>query len=82
MSRYFFHLRRNGGYVPDEEGDEFATADDARANAVSAVRELIAARIKSGHAVVDDQMDVTDETGTLQFTISFHDVVQGQLLKR
>lgn len=81
MSRYFFHLRQEGSTVLDEEGDDFATLEEARASAVTAVRELIAARIKTGNSVSDEYMDVTDEAGEVRLSLSFHDVVRSQLRK-
>ena len=79
MTRYFFHIRRNGEAVRDGEGDEFATIDDARSSAIKAVRELVAARIKNGQMVPDEHIEVHDETGKLQFSVSFHAVVRDHL---
>ncbi|MBW6425414.1 hypothetical protein KX729_28725 [Rhizobium sp. XQZ8] len=81
MNRYFFHIRRSDGNVFDEEGDECANVEDARNNAFDAVRELIAAQIKSGVAISDAHMDVHNEAGTLQFSPSFHAIIQEQLKK-
>jgi hypothetical protein len=81
MSRYFFHLRRNGETISDVEGDEFPNVDAARASAVNAVREMAAALIKSGQDVPDECMDVSDDDGRLMFSVSFHDVVRNQLKK-
>lgn len=79
MTRYFFHIRRNGEVVRDGEGDDFATVDDARSNALKAVRELVAARIKNGQNVPDEHIDVRNEADELQFSISFHQVVRDHL---
>ncbi len=82
MTRYFFHIRRNGEVVRDGEGDEFATMDDARSSAIKAVRELVAARIKNGEVVPDEHLDVRDEADALKFSISFHQVVRDHLKLR
>ncbi|CDZ33893.1 Hypothetical protein NGAL_HAMBI1145_20330 [Neorhizobium galegae bv. officinalis] len=79
MTRYFFHIRRNGETVLDEEGGEFASLDDARISAVNAVRELVAAKIKRGLMILNDHMEVRDEADALQLVISFHEVIEGQL---
>ena len=34
MPRLHFHIRENGRFIPDEEGQEFARSDDARKEAV------------------------------------------------
>ena len=79
MTRYFFHIRRNGETVLDEEGGEFASLDDARISAVNAVRELVAAKIKRGLMILNEHMEVRDEADALQLVISFHEVIEGQL---
>lgn len=81
MTRYFFNLRKDVDVVSDVEGDEFPDIDTARMSAINAVREMAAARIKAGQIVADEYMDVSDETGTLLFSVSFHDVVQNHLKK-
>lgn len=81
MNRYFFNLRRDADIVSDVEGDEFPNDDAARTSAVNAVREMAAARIKTGQIVADEYMDVSDEAGAVLFSISFHDVVQNHLKK-
>ncbi|WP_430037894.1 DUF6894 family protein [Neorhizobium sp. BT27B] len=81
MSRYFFHLRRDNETVSDVEGDEFSDREAARASATNAVRELVAARIKTGQVVADEYMDVSDDKGHIVLSISFHDVVQDHLKK-
>ena len=81
MNRYFFNLRHDGKVVMDVEGDEFANVEDARINAINSIRELVAARIKTGMIVTDEHMDVADGTGEILFSLSFHDVVRDQLRK-
>jgi hypothetical protein len=81
MTRYFFHLRRDGEIVSDVEGDEFSNDDAARVSAINSVREMVAALIKSGRVVADEYMDVSDDAGRLRFSVSFHDVVQNHLKK-
>ncbi len=81
MPCYYFHLRRDGVTVTDEEGEEFATREEAWSSAVTSVRELVAERIKSGGTIGDEHIDVTDSRGDLQFSLSFLSVVEGQLKK-
>lgn len=79
MDRYFFDIRRDGETVRDDEGDEYPSDEEARANAIKAVRELVAAKIRGGFAVSDEHLDVCDKDGRVLFSISFHDVVHDQL---
>lgn len=81
MSRYFFHLRRDDRIVSDVEGDEFSDSEAARASATNAVRELVAARIKTGQVFTDEYMDISDDKGNILLSISFHDVVKTHLKK-
>jgi hypothetical protein len=34
MRRYFFHIRQDGKLLPDPEGGEFETSDEARLSAL------------------------------------------------
>ncbi|KAB1083109.1 hypothetical protein F4V91_26120 [Neorhizobium galegae] len=79
MTRYFFHISQSGQTVLDHEGDEFTSLDDARTNAVKAVRELVAAKIKGGLIILNEHMEVRDEADALRLIISFHEVIEGQL---
>ncbi|WJR68460.1 hypothetical protein QTA58_06825 [Neorhizobium sp. CSC1952] len=79
MTRYFFQIRRGGVTITDEEGDEFDSIDEAHANAIGAVRELLAARIKNGAMILDEHMEIRDETGALVIAVSFHDVIKRHL---
>jgi hypothetical protein len=82
MARYFFHIRRNGETLVDQEGDEFSNIDEALASAEKSVRELSAARIKDDLGICDERMEIVDEEGAVLISISFHDVVQAQLKPR
>lgn len=79
MERYFFYIRHDGGTIPDEEGDDFASLDEAKLSATHAVRELVAARIKNGLMIADEHLDVRDEAGNLLLSLSFHAVIEQQL---
>jgi hypothetical protein len=35
MPRFHFHIRENGRVIPDEEGQEFASGEDVRKEAVA-----------------------------------------------
>lgn len=79
MMRYFLHIGGHGRTVLDEEGNIFATLDDAKSGALEAVRELASAPIKSGLVIEDDYLDLRDEAGKLVFSLSFCDVVRQQI---
>ncbi|MCJ8517330.1 hypothetical protein ABID21_000076 [Pseudorhizobium tarimense] len=70
MTHYFFHIRDDANTIKDEEGDDFADFEQARVRAVTAIRELAAARIKSGDKIGDAHMDLCDEAGDLLLSLS------------
>jgi hypothetical protein len=75
MPRYYLHLL-NGCHVPDEEGQDFANLDHARAGAVSAGRELIAEHIRAGRPIVlHHRIDIADESGTVVATVPFGELI-------
>lgn len=81
MDRYFFDIRRDGETLRDDEGDIYPSEEEARANAVEAVRELVAGKIKGGLTVPDEHLDVLDKEGRLLFSISFHAFIRNLLSK-
>ena len=72
-----FHLNiRDGEDVIDEEGQEYASLDDARLAAVTSARELMAADIRTGLLSLDDRIEITDPAGALLATVRFRDTVR------
>lgn len=37
-----FYLHNGHGFIPDEQGNDFASADDARAAAITGTRDIVA----------------------------------------
>lgn len=79
MTRYFFNIRRDGDVVVDPEGDDFPSLEEARSSAVKAIRELAAARIKGGDAIADESIEIVNDAGAVETSVSFHDVVRDHL---
>ncbi|MBX9933929.1 MAG: hypothetical protein K2Y56_20805 [Methylobacterium sp.] len=79
MPRYYFNLRHRpgpGGLAVDEEGDELADPEAARAHALLLARDMIA---RTRTEIVRDWMacafEITDEAGALATTVRFGEIV-------
>lgn len=72
MVRYFFNIRNGQALVRDLEGTDFATADDAREEALAIARELIGRQLMSGDrvdwgSVIEIYRDDGSSAGTVNF---------------
>jgi len=76
MSRYFFHVREADGEIGrDPEGQALPDLDAARAEAVSAIREMLGEWLLHGGGLDPRQIEVTDEQGAILAKISTADVL-------
>ncbi|WP_062017978.1 hypothetical protein [Aureimonas sp. AU4] len=60
MTRYFFHLYRADTFIQDFEGEEFASLDRAKKEAVEAARELVATAVRMGQPINGDRIEICD----------------------
>jgi hypothetical protein len=67
MPRYFFNVRAGEEILPDdEEGQELATMDDVRREALAGAREILSEAAFAGTAGgLDHDIEVTDENGII-----------------
>jgi hypothetical protein len=63
MARFYFHLRKMGQLVTDDEGLEFPNKWEALCEAEQCARELLAEAIKAGNDRVTDAFVIADEHG-------------------
>jgi hypothetical protein len=63
MPRFYFYLKESGHMVSDEEGLELASPDVARAEAMDAVREILAQSVRTGEDSDVESLIVTDADG-------------------
>ena len=63
MAHYFLRVRNGDVLVPDDgEGQEFATPDAVRAEAIESARHLLSAAVLNGTAAtLNLQIEVADE---------------------
>ncbi len=70
MPRYFFHVQ-DGQDIRDNEGTELPSLKAARVAAVQVAGRLLSEHADEVWTSSDWQMDVTDHTGLLLFTLMF-----------
>ncbi len=60
MPLFFFNIRTKTDLIKDLEGQEFASLDTARAEAILAAREIMGGRVKAGEDPDGSQFEITD----------------------
>jgi hypothetical protein len=69
------HISDGTGFIEDEEGRDLPDDQTARAEAIAAARDIMAADLRDGRLDLTSFIEVEDESQDLLFTISFGDVV-------
>ena len=80
LPRYFLHLWSNGRRYTDEEGDNLETLNEARMKAVAAIREIMGARVASGHPPSGSVIMIEDDAGRLAMTVTTEDALDRKTL--
>ena len=81
MARFYFHLRKMGQLVTDDEGLELPNKSTALREAQQSARELLADAIKSGKDTVPEAFVIADEQGREIATLRLEALVP-EMLKR
>jgi hypothetical protein len=76
MTRYFLHVHRAGSMADDGEGMELASLEDARREAVGAVRTILADEVLSGSIDMCGCVVITDETNAFKLLVPFTQAVE------
>jgi hypothetical protein len=77
MTRFYFNVREGDALLTDTDGQEFSDLNQARDEAISLSREIMADRILHGGAIGDRTVEIADETGKVLDTVSAKNVVFG-----
>jgi len=86
MPRYFFHSRTVTEYVPDTRGIELSDIEEAREEALRAVREVIGEAVN--HSEAPPTFEIANEAGEILATVTPEEVLSdnpglsAELLKR
>jgi hypothetical protein len=76
MPRFYLHLCDGGGFLPDEDGLEFADLQVAREAAILGLRDTMAGEIWKGELDIGALIEIEDEHGQLVDTVHFADAVR------
>ena len=82
MPAYYFRLQTGDRVVEDEEGAHHPDLQAARAYAVMAARELLAAAIRYGEETPPDCVIVIDKEGRELLTVFTTEVLPDSIRKR
>jgi hypothetical protein len=72
MPHYYFHVF-NDDITVDEEGQDLADLDAARAIAIESARDLACASIRHGHLKLDHRIEIADEDNARLMTVTFRE---------
>jgi hypothetical protein len=61
VGRFFFHLHDCGTFIPDPEGRNFSSLDDAIERAKLEARDLLAAEVAEGKLCLGCRIEVVEE---------------------
>ncbi|MBL6082541.1 hypothetical protein JMJ56_31750 [Belnapia sp. T18] len=75
MLWFFFHTRVNGTLTIDPEGSEFHDLDAAKKEAIAALREMIADRLRGGGLLIVPQIEVADQAGQTLAIVTLRDAM-------
>jgi hypothetical protein len=75
MARYFLHIHNSHGAAEDDEGLDANSLSEAREQAVSGIRSLIASEAANGEINFRGRIDISDEAGKLLLSVPFTDAV-------
>jgi hypothetical protein len=78
MPRYFFHVREGSELSRDTEGQEMADTKAARAEAISAGREILGETLLHGGSLNHRQIEIADETGHVVDVVRTRDILLRQ----
>ena len=74
VPRFFLSLR-DGDFLPDLEGQEFADVEAAKAAALRGAREMMAEDVKQGFLHLNEAVEITDGEGVLRAKLRFREAV-------
>jgi hypothetical protein len=69
MARYYFHIRNQGGFVRDEEGQDFPDLEAVKWEAEQSAREIFAERVKAGVKLDGELIEVHDRSGAIVYSV-------------
>ncbi len=76
MQRFFFHIHNGIGFLPDKEGIVLMSLDEARAQAITSIRSILAEEMRlTGLIDLGGRIDIEEDGGTTT-ALPFCDAVE------
>jgi hypothetical protein len=76
MPRFYLHIRKGDALAEDPEGDEFASMEAARDEAIAAAREIMSEQMQRGELPEPNScLEIADQDGRLVLTVSFDEAL-------
>ena len=63
LGKFYFQVKGDGQLIPDEEGMELKSLDDARQEALKGAREILCDIIRAGKGRAPEALVIADENG-------------------
>ena len=82
MRRFYFHLKAGDELIPDEDGIELPSIDEAKREAILGARELLADAIKNGKPKVPEAFVIADEAGRTLDVVPLFELLPEPLKKK
>ncbi|HEY0044755.1 MAG TPA: hypothetical protein VGB62_09420 [Allosphingosinicella sp.] len=76
MARYFLHQRGGEREFSDEEGQDLADLDAARATAVAGIRSILSDEVLRGALPLGERVDIEDAAGHQLASVRFIEAVE------
>jgi hypothetical protein len=76
MSKFFLHQVFANHRIPDPDGYEFQTLNDARSEALAAAREITGGSLRAGKGLVSIDFEIVDEAGNILSVVPFIKVLE------
>jgi hypothetical protein len=75
MPRYFFNVVTPTRIVSDVEGTELGSLEDARQEAISDARDLMAAAMREGYDISGRRINIADGAGQTLIVVKFSEAL-------
>jgi hypothetical protein len=75
MPRFYFNVRVGPHVIPDTEGTDLASLQEAQAEALLDARSLMSAAILEGDDISGRSIEICNEAGDVLFILPFGDAV-------
>jgi len=75
MSRYYFNVRHPDRVLPDPDGSELTSLEEARLEAAEVLLDLVANSIAARSRDIPIGVEVADDDGAVLLAVSLQDVL-------